>query len=180
MNFIEIYDNIYNKEDCEKIIATFENDPNRQSGLTGNGRIREEIKKSVDVGVFVNQASLYNDILIPKMIPRIKQYAKKYPAIDNLELWGISPSYTIQKYGDGDGYFQEHSEHCAWFPKRILAWMVYLNNAKCGTKFVHQKKVTKARRGRLVIWPAFWTHTHCGITPNRGEKYIATGWFELV
>ena len=179
MNFIEIYDNIYNKEDCQKIIDLFENDPNKTSGITGSGTIRKEIKKSTDIGVYTNEKNPYNDILLPKMIPCLEHYKKRYPAIDDLEKWGISPSYCIQKYGDGDGYFMEHCEHGAVFPKRILAWMVYLNNAKCGTKFVYQRKVTKATRGRLVIWPAFWTHAHCGVTPNRGEKYIATGWFEL-
>jgi|TARA_B100000035_G_scaffold269914_1_gene244002 hypothetical protein len=180
MDFIEIYDNVYSKEECKNIIDAFESDSNKHAGLSDGGRIREKLKKSVDLGVFTNQVNFYNNILLPKMPLYIGKYKNKYPALDNnVEKWSMTSTYNIQKYGDGDGYFDTHCEHCKNFPKRILAWMVYLNDAKCGTKFIQQKRVTKARRGRLVVWPAFWTHTHCGVTPNRGEKYIATGWFEL-
>ena len=33
-----------------------------------------------------------------------------------------------------------------------------------------------AKMGRCVIWPAAWTHVHRGVTPNKGLKYIVTGW----
>ena len=36
----------------------------------------------------------------------------------------------------------------------------------------------EAEQGKGVIWPAGWTHPHKGVTPNIGNKYIATGWFE--
>ena len=59
--------------------------------------------------------------------------------------------------------------------------MLYLNNAKSGTRFYYpdliQNKVVNAKRGRIVIWPAYWTHPHSGVTPNKGDKYIATGWY---
>ena len=38
-------------------------------------------------------------------------------------------------------------------------------------------KIVKPEIGRTVIWPAGWTHPHKGVTPNKGLKYIATGWF---
>ena len=53
--------------------------------------------------------------------------------------------------------------------------MFYLNNAKCGTEFMEYPTV-QAKIGRLVIWPAFWTHVHKGVIPNKGIKYIITGW----
>jgi hypothetical protein len=53
----------------------------------------------------------------------------------------------------------------------------FFNDAKSGTRFYHQKLDMKAKAGRMVIWPAAWTHMHSGIIPNKGTKYIATGWF---
>ena len=52
---------------------------------------------------------------------------------------------------------------------------VYLNNAQSGTDFMHFSNV-RAKMGRCVIWPAFWTHLHKGVIPNKGLKYIITGW----
>ena len=60
-----------------------------------------------------------------------------------------------------------------------MAWMFYLNDAKSGTEFMHFPTIN-ARRGRLVIWPAFWTHTHKGVIPNKGVKYIITGWVSFL
>ena len=40
-------------------------------------------------------------------------------------------------------------------------------------------RIVDAVEGRLVIWPAYWTHIHCGIVSKTQTKYIATGWFEF-
>ena len=36
-----------------------------------------------------------------------------------------------------------------------------------------------ARMGRCVIWPAAFTHLHRSELPNKGLKYIVTGWISL-
>ena len=41
----------------------------------------------------------------------------------------------------------------------------------------HYDKTLEAKEGRLVIWPAFFTHTHKGVVSKTQTKYIATGWF---
>ena len=56
-------------------------------------------------------------------------------------------------------------------------WMFYLNNAQSGTDFMNFSTV-KAKRGRCVIWPAFWTHYHRS-TLNKGLKYITSGWMSF-
>ena len=34
----------------------------------------------------------------------------------------------------------------------------------------------EAREGRLVMWPAYFTHMHRGIVSKTSTKYIVTGW----
>ena len=41
-------------------------------------------------------------------------------------------------------------------------------------------KVIKAKEGKLVIWPSDFTHPHRGIVSLDEEKYIVTGWLEIV
>jgi len=36
----------------------------------------------------------------------------------------------------------------------------------------------KPKKGRLILFPAGFTHTHRGNPPLDGEKYIITGWVE--
>ena len=80
----------------------------------------------------------------------------------------------------GDGYKMWHTEHIPDEPmnKRVLVWMFYLNNAKSGTQFIHYPTV-QAKKGRLIIWPSAFTHTHRS-EPNKGLKYIMSGWISYV
>ena len=89
----------------------------------------------------------------------------------------MCPVYNLQKYEQGEGFFSLHNEQSGSYPYRLLAWMVYLNDAKSGTEFPYQEMTVTPKEGRTVIWPAGWTHPHKGVTPNEGIKYIATGWF---
>ena len=59
------------------------------------------------------------------------------------------------------------------------AWMIYLNDAESGTEFPYQEIVLQPKQGLCAVWPAYWTHPHKGVTPNRGDKYIATGWINF-
>ena len=64
---------------------------------------------------------------------------------------------------------------------RILAWMFYLNTVKDGgTYFENYDLSMEAVEGRLVIWPAYWTHFHKGIVSKTETKYIATGWMSVI
>ena len=59
--------------------------------------------------------------------------------------------------------------------------MTYLNTVKnAGTEFKYQKLKTKAVKGKTVIWPASWTHTHRGSDNDKKEKIIIAGWFNFV
>ena len=59
--------------------------------------------------------------------------------------------------------------------------MMYLNDIddEGGTEFFYQKRKVKPKKGRIVIWPADWTHTHRGVTSMTQEKYIVTGWYSF-
>ena len=65
--------------------------------------------------------------------------------------------------------------------KRILAWMIYLNDVTDGghTAFPTQNKKFQPRRGDVLIWPAYFTHPHRGIVSKTQTKYIITGWYNF-
>ena len=61
---------------------------------------------------------------------------------------------------------------------RQLVVQLYLNTIKEGgeTEFLYLNKRVKAKVGRMIIFPAGYTHTHRGNPPIGQEKYIATTW----
>jgi len=176
-SFIEIYDNILSQEDCDRIITAFENCPDVHWGKTSGG-FDFDYKKCKEINRVLYPSDEIGSIIAPPLLKALDQYNKKYKALEFQNFWHIYPRFNIQKYdGEDDGYKLWHSEHgtdkksC----KRILAWMVYLNNAECGTEFMYYSTL-KSKRGRCAIWPSGWQHTHRGVVPNKGVKYIATGW----
>ena len=57
--------------------------------------------------------------------------------------------------------------------------MIYLNTITDGgeTRFPAYDLNVKPEVGKLVIWPAGFTHIHHGLVSETQTKYIATGWY---
>lgn len=183
-DFLECYPKSMSKSVCEDLIQWFEERLDLQTpGYISKGgtdrQIDLKVKDSIDIGLdFSSGEDLYiNQQVFSVVASGLEKYKKKYSHINDLESWSICAGWNIQKYMNKGGYFNLHSEHCSSYPKRMLVWMLYLNDAKCGTEFPYQGTTLKAKEGSLAIWPAGWTHPHKGVTPNKGVKYIATGWF---
>ena len=82
----------------------------------------------------------------------------------------------------GGGFHNWHCEHSHYvYCDRVLAWMFYLNDIELGgeTEFLHQRCRIKPEKGKLVFFPASFTHAHRGNPPLNDTKYIVTGWFNL-
>lgn len=57
--------------------------------------------------------------------------------------------------------------------------MIYLNTVEKGgkTDFPNQGLSVKPEAGKVVIWPAAYTHPHRSAPDLDEWKYIVTGWF---
>ena len=181
-NFIECYPQALSQERCNNIIHEFKRDNNKNQGKLG-GRVDHALKHSTDIRCRFAEGRFkqYNNIIYPALVSGLQLYTGTYEFMMELSSWRIYNGYNIQYYGEGQGYKVLHCEHenHANAMYRILAWMIYLNDAQSGTYFPHQDITLTPKEGDLWVWPAFWTHAHRGITPNIGDKYIATGWCEF-
>ena len=45
---------------------------------------------------------------------------------------------------------------------------------------IYKLRIVKAKKGKTIIFPAIWTHTHKGEITKNQEKYIITGWFNFI
>ena len=176
-SFIEVYDKALSEKECDIIISEFEKSDYGVGWLqTG---YHPEDKKCMQIAYdFTRIDQPVSNIIRPLLQRCIDRYYKEYTVLGDLSSFKIFPTYNIQKYEtEDDGYKRWHCEHSSddESSRRVLAWMFYLNNAKSGTEFMHYPNI-HAKMGRCVIWPAGFTHTHRGVIPNKGLKYIATGW----
>ena len=129
--------------------------------------------------------------LIDEMAKYINVYIDKYSFPDNIfpdksmnGLAGISPlmieaDFNMQKFEPNEGFKQWHTETVSDRNSyRQIVWSIYLNtiNEKGGTEFKFQNYRCAAEQGKLVMWPAGWTHFHKSEVAPKETKYIITGW----
>ena len=179
MDFIEIYDDALPSENCDKLIEYLNNNP-QAPGMVGDRMVDPIQKKSTELKDSLFSLHPLSFQLISSTLKEYtEKYIEKYTPLKNMKRWGVDDEFTIKKFeGEDEGFFAWHTEHGIVKPYRILVWMFYLNDAQCGTEFFHHPNV-ESKKGRLVIWPAGWTHYHKGVTPNKGTKYIMSGWYSL-
>lgn len=101
-------------------------------------------------------------------------------------LYRLGP-IQMQKYPQGRGNYNYW--HCEHYPDnarcetlhRSMLFMFYLNDVAEGgeTDFYYQQRSIQPTTGRMVIAPAYFTHTHRGRVPVSGDKYILTSWVLL-
>lgn len=179
-NYIENYDDALSKFECDLLISLYKKNEKISSGYVyfdGAKKLDPDIKKGEELKSmkFSNGDGISN-IILPKLKSCIKKYKAKYKGLDLISNWRYDDVYTFKKFElADDGYKKWHTEHGPGdLSTRILVWMFYLNNAKSGTDFLHYPTI-KAKKGRCIIWPASWTHIHKS-SPNKGIKYIISGW----
>lgn len=193
--FIFKKENVLSEQICQSFIDEFEKSPDnfKQYGCISNSskgiHVDKEIKDSLDLSF--NPSFLQNEqwapllkILVAELEKGLVQYVERWSVgLSKIASCEIAPIFNMQKYEPGGGYFDYHCERIGTKDtnSRALVWMLYLNDVYDGgeTEFFYYHQFEPARRGKLVIWPPDFTHTHRGITSPTETKYIVTGWYNF-
>jgi prolyl 4-hydroxylase len=110
-------------------------------------------------------------------------YLEQHPLLRKLGIFRMTESPNIQHYRPAGGFKMPHFERASYATTtRMLTWMTYLNDVTegGGTHFVYQNHTFEAKKGRTLLWPSDFTHTHVGVVSETQHKYIITGWMNFV
>lgn len=187
-DFIQVYENVFDSAFCKKAIESMNKSFDLGFGFTRQDSNDSNRHTKDDFQVFpsqlVNVNSVFDDEMNKTFTDKFwsvcyKDYASKFSILDDLDQHTIHGN-KLQKTQVGGGYHIWHCEHSSGESKRILAYIVYLNDVDEGgeTEFLYQHKRYKPKQGSVVIFPAGFTHTHRGNPPLSNTKYIMTGWVE--
>jgi len=191
VNFIEAFE--VDADICDSLIALHKQ--GSKMGIVQKGKlgtpeglaVDKSKKDSSDLGLVTVPDELLTEYRMPEYFAQlqgcINQYIEKYPALEKVGPCAISESPIIQYYPPGGGFKMEHYERTGWSTStRMLVWMTYLNDVTDGggTHFYHQDLTVDARKGKTVIWPPDFTHSHAGVVSPTQSKYIITGWLNFV
>lgn len=177
-NFIEVYDNGFTDDFCNDLIKTFEHNYNNSAGnhIDENSKLLRDDKVIYLGESNPDQTTRFNELLTNNII----RYSESYPIIKDINIKSFI--IKLQRTLVGGGYHLWHCEQGGHeVSSRVIVWSVYLNDIEKGgeTEFLYQSERVEPKKGRVVFFPASWTHVHRGNPPLSGTKYMATGWFTL-
>ena len=195
-NFIEIYNNVLPDEICNLLISTLDYKDWDNSKVIKEARTLDGDKEKLSSkDMFLSEHSYEFDTLKFELDrhlrPKLLEYDRKYHItytpddVDHSEWGGIvirrHTPWNIKKYtAPDDGY---NAYHCDWtthdnMVRRVVSSILYLNDVEEGgeTEFYFQGLKIKPKKGRLILFPTFYTHLHKGHKPISNDKYVAMCW----
>jgi hypothetical protein len=146
---------------------------------------REDVR---DSQALLNRVAprFYSDRLIAPMYRQysalcdqaLSLYCDQFPILKSGRYFHLNCKF--QRTRPGEGYHDWHFENGGDSAYRKLVTMLYLNDVAEGgeTEFLYLHRRIQPRQGRLLVFPAGFTHTHRGNPPLSGDKYILTSWLE--
>lgn len=164
---------------CDEMVARFEQQTDEQyQGRIGQTASEDSsIKKTTDL--VVSGKEHWKDIdkaLFQSMATAIKEFRETFPYFKGPFK---DMGYGIQRYNPGEFYHWHIDGGSHDFSQRQLVALWYLNDVPGPggeTEFLYQDVKIRPEKGKLVLFPPFWTHEHRAVTLNEGVKYIATTW----
>lgn len=178
-SFIFEKHNALSEEFCVNAIERFE--LNREDQYEGRiGQMAEQdnsIKRSTDL--VVSGKPHWQDVdraLFKSLGIAIREFRNQYPYFKGPFK---DMGYGLQRTHPGEYYHWHIDGGSHEFSHRQLVAIWYLNDVEGPggeTEFLYQNVKIKPQRGKLLLFPPFWTHEHRGVQLESGVKYIATTW----
>jgi Rps23 Pro-64 3,4-dihydroxylase Tpa1-like proline 4-hydroxylase len=164
---------------CDEVIQRFEANPEQQyAGRVG--QLREQmsnIKQTTDL--VVSNKDNWKDadqMFFRSLAAAMREFRETYPYFNGpfKDL-----GYQVQRYLPGQFYHWHVDGGSHELSQRQLVALWYLNDVPGPggeTQFLYQDISVTPERGKLVVFPPFWTHEHRANVLEDGVKYIATTW----
>jgi predicted 2-oxoglutarate/Fe(II)-dependent dioxygenase YbiX len=164
---------------CDAVIDRFEANPEQQyEGRIGQIQSKDRaIKRTTDL--VVSNKTDWKDVdemLFRSLAAAMRELRETFPYFKGPFK---DVGYQVQRYEPGEFYHWHIDGGSHEFSQRQLVALWYLNDVEGPggeTQFLYQDVSVKPRKGKLILFPPFWTHEHRAVELKAGLKYIATTW----
>ena len=182
-DFIGVIDNVVTTEECDEYISRIEHYISNSIVFKEEDYFHSRDHYTINFNNHNNNQYnlLAGDNLSCKFLPLVSkplnEYLKKYSVLGKEKL--LIYDTKLKKIPIGGGFHDWHYENSGLqaSPRKLVV-QLYLNTIEHGgeTEFLYINKRIKAQQGRLIIFPAAFTHTHRGNPPIGQDKYIISTW----
>ena len=162
---VMVLDNVLTDEQCNLLISDSQGNLNT-----------EDLETDLGYEYFICLYEKY-PFLIDTTQYIVREYEKQFPSINKTAtIWDMA-DWKLKHFPPGYHFSPWHHEHDYRVPHRIACIILYLTDHNCGTQFFSTKEVIKSVKGRAVMFPTFWTHTHRGqVCPDNKDRYIMSAY----
>lgn len=181
-SFIYEIKNALTDDQCDQMVDRFETRVDQQqAGRIGQqGNTDASVKKTTDIPVSGNPDWQDVDkLLFGSLGGTLREFREYFHFFQGPFK---DTGYHIQRYLPGEYYHWHIDGGSHEFSQRQLVALWYLNDVEGPggeTEFLYQNIKVKPKKGKLVLFPPFWTHEHRAVEVNSGVKYIATTWLSF-
>ena len=164
---------------CDEVVQRFEAQPeHHREGVIGQtGALEQSVKRTTDL--VVSDKAGWEDVdqtFFRCMAAALKEFRETFPYFKGpfKDL-----GYQVQRYRPGEYYHWHIDGGSHQFSQRQLVALWYLNDVPGPggeTEFLYQDISVRPEKGKLILFPPFWTHEHRAAELQQGVKYIATTW----
>ena len=160
-DFTLVQDNFLSNNECDELVEKYKNltsefDNNKygySSYFTNNITFSDQLKTLIDT------------------------YTKTFKESALTPYPWVLKELRFKWFKPGNWFKDFHCEHGYDNNKRVLNFMIYLSDHNCGTEF-YKGEVIKSIKGRVAMFPAYFTHLHRGQQcPDNHDRYIMGGYF---
>ena len=180
-SFIFAFENALPDFLCDNMIERFEQYPDEQyEGRVGSD-VGENLSLKKTTDLVVSDKPHWKDAdnnLFRSLGLAIREFQKEQAFFENMQQFK-DMGYNLQRYQAGEYYHWHVDADNAQLANRQLVAIWYLNDIEGQggeTEFLYQNVKVKPEKGKLILFPPFWTHQHRAVTLEQGVKYIATTW----
>ncbi len=168
---------------CDDMVARFEaNEADQYAGRVGSAmNANDSLKKTTDL--IASGKQHWKDVdnnLFRSLAMALNEFKHSYPYFSDMSRFK-DMGYNLQRYREGE-YYHWHvdADNEVLAPRQLVA-LWYLNDVEEGgeTEFIFQDASITPAKGKLILFPPFWTHEHRAKEVIKGVKYIATTWINF-
>ena len=180
-SFIFAFDNALPDFLCDNMVERFEQQTEEQY----EGRVGSDVgenttlKKTTDL--VVSGKAHWKDVdnnLFRSLGLAVREFQKEHGYFANMQQFK-DMGYNLQRYQPGEYYHWHVDADNPQLANRQLVAIWYLNDVEGEggeTEFAYQGVKVRPEKGKLILFPPFWTHEHRAVKLEEGIKYIATTW----
>ena len=184
-DMIAVYDGLIDPAICDRLITELKPiwDSVSWEGETGSG-LFQNIKSSQDCALSAQKIGegRWNDKfetierqILDGLTSAVAWYQAEFEALHGLSSVNDT-GFQLQRYLQHHGFYRQHVDSLPahWSSNRVLGCIVYLNTVEVGgeTEFPIHEAAVNPVSGRIVLFPATFTHPHVGRPALSGDKWI--------